>query len=154
MRYAWNGYDFKALFGVTARRDSDPFIAWADVKDSLEQDFKDEDGIIKDLAEPKFKPREFTMKLALIANGREDFFYKYEAFQTVVTAPGLHELYRAENNRFYQVYFKKQTNLTTLTQLDALRVGIMFDLVLGELNPLANIVRVYLVDDQDRFLTA
>lgn len=159
-QYTINGKWLKSLFGITVYKDSgvressDSFMAWPDRKESLTVERQDEDGLQVDLASPKFASREFVLKCALNANNRADYFNKYNGFRTEVFAADTHELYVADQDQLYYVYYKKQANFKTLSNINNDGVWATFDVIFGERNPSENMQSVYLVDDQDRFLIA
>ncbi|MEO7212661.1 hypothetical protein [Mucilaginibacter sp.] len=154
MDYTLNGYDLKEMFGLVISNGSDTFLAYPKRKDSLQNNWPEQDGIDKDLTDPHFEARDFKLSCALIAEGREDFKTRYDALFTLLSGQGSKELYIADIDRAYHVYYKEQVNLTKLTQLNRESCGVKFDLVFAETNPFDNIPAVYLVDDQDRFLSA
>lgn len=150
-----NGKDLKAVFGAIITGGTKSLKSWPKRKPSDETDWNDEDGDDIDLTDPKFAARTFTLNVSVIGDGLDDFNAKYDGFFTEIKQAGLHELYIEDHDRTYMVYYVDQQNVSGVTRsLQANRAGIKFDLVLSEMNPNINIIPVYLVDDQDRFLTA
>jgi hypothetical protein len=155
MQAALDAIDIKLTYGVVIGGGLKQFLAYAKRKDSVSHDFQDEQGIMKDLSSPRVQPRQFTLKCALIANSLVDFHTKNDGFFTALILPGPRHFYVADHDRTYLVYYVEQQNVTGLSKIiNTDKVGIKFDLVLSETNPADNIPAVYLVDDQDRFLTA
>jgi hypothetical protein len=154
MQYKLNGFDLRETYGVVISNGSDTFLAFPKRKESLEHNWQEQDGIDKDLAEPHFEAREFRLTCALIANGLIDFNSKYNAFFTELAKQGVHDLYIKDLDRAFKVYYKDQENMSKITQLDRVKCAVKFELIFGETNPADNIPTVYLVDDEDRFLTA
>lgn len=159
-QYTINGKGLKAVFGITvykengARESSDSFMAWPKRKDSLTVDRQDQDGIQIDLTDPKVASREFVIKCALNAADRTDYFNKYNGFRTEVLGAETHEVYVADQDQLYYVFYKEQQNFKTLSNIDNDGVWATFDVVFGETNPNENMQFIYLVDDQDRYLIA
>ena len=155
MQASLDGLDFKATYGVVISKGSSSLLAFPGRKQSLSHDWQDEEGIDIDLSNPVFEPRDFTLTCAQIAASRDDFFTKNNALFTALSAPGTRQLYIADMDRTFIVYYKSQANCTKLSKIiNTSKVGIKFDLVFSETNPADNIPAVYLVDDQDRFLIA
>lgn len=149
--YKLNGKDLKEIFGVVISNGSDTFLAFPERKDSLENNWPDEDGIEVDLNDPTFQAREFRLNCALVASGRVDFKTKYYALFTELKRSGTHTLLIQDLDQEYEVFYKKQENITKLTQIDRDKVAVKFDLIFREVTD--SIPAVYLVDEQGRFLT-
>jgi len=153
-RYILNGKDMWLLFGVVIGSGSGSFLVYPERKDSLTNDYMDQDGIQIDLLDPKYKSREFNLFCQLIANGRDDFWTKYNGLFTEISSAGTHVIYIADLGKTFHCYYKRQENLSKLTPLDSGQVGVTFNLVFGETTPTENMEAVYLVDDQDNYLIA
>lgn len=155
MQATFDGYDLKESFGIVFTNGSDTFLALPKRKDSVNHNWPEEQGIDIDLSNPTYESRDFVLNCALIASSRADFFTKYDAFWTQLSSLGTHELYHADLDKTFLVFYKSQANVTKLSKIiNTTKVGIKFDLTLSETNPDDNIPAVYLVDDLDRYLTA
>ncbi len=160
MAYVLNGKDLTSVFGVTivkdngSRESSDSFMAWPSRKDSLTVDRQDQNGLEIDLSDPKVASREFVLKCILIASDREDYFTKYDALRTELLGADTHQVYISDHDRTYNVYYKRQSDFRSLSNINNDGVWATFTVVLGETNPNENMEFVYLVDDQDRYLIA
>lgn len=152
MDYGLNSRDLYSIFGVTVLTDSDPFLAYPDAKESLSNDFIDENGIYIDLSKRTFKPRSFTLKCSLVAKNWSDFFDRYDALFMELSKPGVHDLYVGKYGKTYKLYYVKQDNITNLPLVSGGMVGVTFDLILSETNPYNNISQVYLVDEHDHYI--
>lgn len=157
--YSINGKGFESVFGVIVTKDAandrvseDSFMQWSDRKESLRVDRQDRNGDLIDLSEPKFESREFILTCHLKATDRADFFTKYEAFRTEFYSADTHQLYIQDHNRTYQVYYKKQANFKSLSNINNDGIWCRFEIILGERNPFDNQLPIFLVDDQDRYL--
>lgn len=152
MQYGLNSKDLFTTFGVTVVINSDTFLAFPDSKDSLSNDFLDENGLYIDLARRKFKARTFTVKCSLVAANWNDFFNNYDGLFAELSRPGVHEFYVGKYGKVFKLYYVKQDNISTPGALSGNRVGATFDLVLSETNPFDNINPVYLVDEHDSYI--
>lgn len=157
--YILNGKGLQEIFGTTVikndakdRESSDSFLEWAKRKPSLTINREDHSGELIDLSEPQMEAREFVLVCSMSANGKEDFFNKWNGLRTEFYGADTHQLYIAEHDKTYQVYFKEQRNVKSTNNINKDNVWIFFDIVLGERDPEENQDAVYLVDDQDRFL--
>lgn len=156
--YKLNNKGMIEVFGtIVTRESSDSFLAYAARKDSLTIDREDEDGIQIDLAAPKLKSREFILNCTIVANNRADYMNYYNGLFTELIGADTHTIYIKDHDKTYSVYYKEQRGLKKYGNLDttaADKIGVSFQLVLGERNPAENIDFVYLVDNQDRYLIA
>lgn len=159
-QYKLNGLGLTETYGVTVykegnqRESSDSFMAWPKRKESLTVDRQDQDGVQIDLSDPKLASRDFVLKCAIHAEDRDDYFSKYNAFRTELLGADTHEIYVADHDKTYIVYYKEQRSFRSLTNVNADNVWATFEVVLGEVNPTENMEYVFLVDDQDRYLIA
>lgn len=150
-----NGKSLKGLFGTLISGGSGSLLIYPKRKDSLSTDWPEEEGIDIDLSDPTFEAREFTLNMTLLADSLADFKSKYNGLFTELSGQDTHELYIGDHDTTYIVYYKSQANFKKLVNsFNNGKVGVTFDLVFGETNPDDNIPAVYLVDDQDRYLTA
>jgi hypothetical protein len=149
-----NGKDLKAIFGtVILKNGSDTFLAFPKRKDSLNHDYPEESGIDIDLSAPEFAAREFTLKVALLATDRPDYWSKYNGLFTELSQAGTHTLHLEDLGKDFLIYYKAQTNVTKLVRLNnGANVGSTFDLVFGEADPRSNIEAVYLGTDTHTYL--
>lgn len=151
--YILNGKDLFGVFGTTVQKGSGSFIAFPERKGSLQHNWNDEDGLDIDLVSPKFEARDFRLQCTLISNDRSDFWTKYNGLFTELSTMGTHSLYISDLDKTYAIFYKNQSNLKKLTRLEGdMKIGVSFDLIFGETDPMDNIEAVYLVDDQDRYL--
>lgn len=155
MQATLNGYDIKETFGLVITAGMDAFLDFGAAKETTEHDFPEVDGMDKDLPGVKFEAREFVITFTLKAAGIDDFKTKYWGLRTALKSPGLKELYYADHDETYYVYYKKQENRKQLTRsIGSSDVGLQFDLVFGETDPGANIEDVNIITENDEYLIA
>lgn len=153
--YILNGKDLFGVFGTTVQSGSGSFLSFPERKGSLQHNWSDQDGLDIDLTSPKFEARDFRLQCTLISDARDDFWNKYNGLFTELSTMGTHQLYVEDLDKTYTLFYKSQTNLKKLTRLNSTsQIGVSFDLIFGETDPMDNIEAVYLVDDQDRYLIA
>jgi hypothetical protein len=154
MDYGLNSKDLWAVFGVKVVTGSSTFLQYNKRKDSLSHDFPEEMGIDIDLTQPTLSSRQPTLSCVLKATSRDDFFNKYDGLFTELRQLGTLEIYIADHNRNYILYWTEQQNISKLSQIDTTYIGVTFDLVFAETNPTDNISAVYLVDEHDNYIIA
>jgi len=152
-KYILNGNDLYGVFGVVVEGGSESFLALPGRKEPLSHDFRDRDGIDIDLWAPRFRAREFVLKCALEAPGRDAFWARYNGLFAELAGSGAHALEIADLGRTFRVYYREQRGAKKLTPLDGQGAWLRFDLVLGEANWEDNIDLTVLIDHQGRFLT-
>lgn len=152
--YIINGKDFWTIYNVFVELGSEDFMSYPSRKDSLSVDFQDENGIDIDLAAPRFAAREFRLKCVLSASTRDEAKMKYGALFTELASAGTHNLYIADNDENYTVYYIRQENCSKISMLSSGYASLSFDLIFGETDPTVNVKPVYLVDHLDRFIIA
>jgi hypothetical protein len=149
-----NGKDLALIFGTHIQRNgSDPFLAFPKRKESLSHNYPEETGIDIDLGAPQFEAREFSLKCALIADNRTDYWIKYSGLFTELSQAGTHTLYLADLDKAFLLYYKAQQGVSKLVRFGSSgKVGVIFELVFGEADPRSNIDIIYLGEDPDTFL--
>lgn len=153
MKYILNGYDLEEKFGLIIKNGVDPLLAMPERKESVTNDFQDQNGIEKDLAAPKFKARTFVFDCALEANDANDLQVKYFGLFNLLSQQGVYTLYNDFLNLTVTIFYTKFTsNNSGLYKTSNNKIATDFKLEFGETDPYGNIPIVYLVDDVDRYL--
>jgi hypothetical protein len=146
-----NNLDF-LVFGATVNKGMDAFFFYGKRKDSVNHSFPEEDGEDRDLTDPHIDPREFIVTITITANGLADFKNKYWGLRNELKSPGLIELYYADHDETYLIYYKDQQNFKKITNsFSGATVAVQFDIVFSETNPADN-TGDNLVDEQDNFI--
>jgi hypothetical protein len=155
-QYLLNSKNLKSVFGTAVSFGAASLWVWPDRKSSVELDFPEEDGIVKDLTDPHFSARDFRLSCWKMANSRDELNAYYFGLFTELKAPGLHTLYNYDLDTTIYFYFKSQQNFRKSNRkLDGdYKVAVEFDLILSETDPDDNLPAYYLVDSSDRFLIA
>ena len=100
-------YDMYLLFIQTGTA---ALLEFPERKESLSNDWREENGEETDLSMVRFKDKEIDLQCAIIAADDEQFWDCYDRFFTALTSPGLQELYIHDHSKTYQVYYKKSGN--------------------------------------------
>lgn len=144
----------QAVCNLKVLKRPDSFLALPALKASVEKDWPEEMGIDKDLGDPKYEAREFTLSCGMKGSNRADFVMKINGLFTMMRIEGSHALYLEWLDATFAVYYKNMANFKVVSKLTAGEVYATFDLILGEMNPDDNIDPVYLVDDAGAFIIA
>jgi len=149
-----DGSDLEAVFGLKVLVRPDSFLQLPTLKATVEHDWPEEMGIDKDLTDPKYEGREFTLGCGLKGSNIADFKNKINGLFTQLRIEGIHTLYLEWLDLDFSIYYKSMANFKIVSKLTAGIVYAKFDLILGEMNPDSNIEPVYLVDDDGAFIIA
>ncbi|MGZ3753577.1 MAG: hypothetical protein ACXVAY_01380 [Mucilaginibacter sp.] len=147
-----NGTDLKATFGWVLTKAPVDLLKFPDRKDSVKNDWMEENGVQIDLALPRFKARQFTLNCAIIANDRADFKSKYNGLFTLLSEMDTFALYLDTLDETFHVYYVSQSNLAIPSKIKNGEVVATFDLVFGETDPGDNFEPIYLIDDDGDFI--
>lgn len=79
-------------------------------KESLTNDWREENGEETDLSLVRFKDKEIDLQCIIIAADDAQFWDCYNRFFADLTSPGLQQLYIDDHSKTYQVYYKKSGN--------------------------------------------
>lgn len=126
-----NGKNLLTQFGLIIQTGTAGLLEFPERKESISNDWSDENGIERDLAAPKFKDNEVTLKCGILANDDTAFWAFYDALFIELSRPNFQELYIDDHSRAYQVFYKKSGNFNKVTKrLKGLgtKVFVKFDL--------------------------
>lgn len=147
MKYYINGYDLEAMFGVIITNGANAFLQLPDRKESVQNDFQNEDGIDIDLFAPKFKARTFAFNCVITAPTIEAFKTQYFGFFQLLKQQELYEVFNDWLNMMLFLYYQKQANISNMYNTSSGGFGMTFQLQFGETEPFNNMPFVELVDD-------
>lgn len=153
MQYLINGTDLKEIYGIDITNSIPPFFAFPDRKASVQNDFPDENGLQIDLDSPTFSARTFTFHCVQSAATINDLKNVYFALFTLLKIQGTYSIFCDFVNMSVYAFYQKQQGLTSPFKNSLNGWSIQYDLIFGETDPFANIPSVFLVDEQNRFLT-
>ncbi|AKQ39401.1 hypothetical protein [Riemerella anatipestifer] len=119
-------------YGVVIQTGTEELLAFPERKEVYENDWAEENGGDYILDSPRFKDKEVTLKMGILANNDEDFWQKYNAFFNEVTKAGFQTLYISDHSKSYAVFYKKTTNFKKFLKRlrNVQKVFVKFDLVL------------------------
>ncbi|WP_052910369.1 hypothetical protein [Riemerella anatipestifer] len=116
--------------GVVIMTGTEELLAFPERKEVMENDWAEENGGDYDLSSPKFKDKEVTLKMAILADDNVQFWQYYNALFTELKKEGELSLYVFDHDQTYKVFYKKSGNFKkTLKRLkNAKKVFVKFDL--------------------------
>ncbi|MEO7016270.1 MAG: hypothetical protein ABI067_06975 [Leifsonia sp.] len=153
MQYLINGSNLETIYGIKITNAVVPFFAFPERKASTQNNFPDQNGIQVDLTNPTFSARIFTFNCVQSSDTIANLTNTYFALFTLLKIQGTYSIYNDFVNMAVYAFYQKQANLTPPFRNSKGGVSIKFDLIFGETDPFANIPNLFLVDDQNRFLT-
>lgn len=127
-----NGKNLLDIFNLVIQTGAEQFLEYPERKETLTNDWAEENGQDYDLELVKFKDKEVTLSCALMAPDDGDFWPYYQSFFSEVTKPGWQNLYIWDHSQTYKVFYKKTGNfklpLKRIKNVD--RVFLKFNLTL------------------------
>ena len=132
-----NGKNLLNMFNMVIQTGTEQLLEYPERKDTLTNDWAEENGQDYDLVEVRFKDQEVTLSCAIMTNDDTAFWVAYYAFFTEMTKPGFQNLYIWDHSKTYQVFYKKtgsfKKSLKRLKNID--RVFVKFQITLQVKTP-------------------
>ncbi len=111
-----NGKNLQAEFGLIIQTGTAGLLEYPARKESLTNDWADENGQEYDLETPKFYDKEVTLKCCFLANTDAQFWSNYNAFFEELKKKGYQQLYIYDHSHTYEVFYKKTQNFNKATK--------------------------------------
>ncbi len=129
---AINGRNLLSEFSMIIQTGTASLLEFPERKEQLKYDWAEENGTQYDLTDVRFKDREVTLRCAILADNDAIFWQSYNALFMELAKPGFQQLYIADHNMYYSVFYKKSGNFQKrLKRLkNAPKVFVKFDLTL------------------------
>lgn len=102
-----NGQNLFNNFELVIQTGTAELLAFPERKESLSNDWKEENGTEYDLDLPKFKDKEVMLQCAIMASSDSDFWLNYNAFFDELKKPGYQNLKIWDHSQTYRVFYKK-----------------------------------------------
>ncbi|MFX1668787.1 hypothetical protein JZ968_11620, partial [Riemerella anatipestifer] len=105
-------------------------LAFPERKEVLENDWAEENGGDYDLSSPKFKDKEVTLKMAILADDNVQFWQYYNTLFAELKKEGELSLYVFDHDQTYKVFYKKSLNFKKVLKRlkNVEKVFVKFDL--------------------------
>lgn len=94
-------------FGMRIQTGTADLLQFPDRKDSLSNDWREENGQEYDLSLVTFKDKEVTLNCAIAADDDTQFWGFYDSFFAELTQEGWQRMYIEDHSKTYQVFYKK-----------------------------------------------
>lgn len=108
------------------------FLTFPERKDSLTNEWREENGTETDLELVRFKDKEINLTCIFITQNDEEFWTCYDSFFAEITKPGYQNLFIYDHSKTYQVFYKKTNSFKKVSKKikDVPKVGVKFNLTL------------------------
>ncbi len=125
-----NGRNLLQDFGMIIQTGTAQLLEYPERKERIKYDWPEENGTQYDLQEVRFKDREVTLRCAILADNDSLFWQSYNALFVELSKPGFQQLYIADHNMHYSVFYKKSGNFQKLMKRlkNVPKVFVKFDL--------------------------
>ncbi|MBT0552634.1 hypothetical protein JZ948_04215 [Riemerella anatipestifer] len=116
--------------GVFIMTGTEELLAFPERKEVMENDWAEENGGDYDLSSPKFKDKEVTLKMAILADDNVQFWQYHNALFTELKKEGELSLYVFDHDQTYKVFYKKSLNFKKVLKRlkNVEKVFVKFDL--------------------------
>lgn len=127
-----NGKNLKNIFGLIIQTGTERLLEFPERKESLSNDWEDENGKEYDLAAPKFKDKEVSITCIIIADNDTQFWNYHQLFLAELQLPNYQSLFIEDHGKTYQVFYKKSNNFRKISKRlkGVLKVVVKFEIVL------------------------
>ncbi len=127
-----NGVNLLSGFGLIIQTGAAALLEYPERKESVKYDWPEENGVQYDLAAPRFKDKEITLRCAILKDTHVQFWAAYNALYLQLSKPGAQQLYIDDHGKTYSVFYKKSGNFNIrLKRLkNVSKVFVKFDLTL------------------------
>ena len=102
-----NDRDLYKDFGLVIQTGTADLLSFPERKESLFQDWAEQDGVDYSLDQPRFKDKQARLHLAFIVQSDADFWKAYQGFFQELKKPGYQKLYIDDHSRTYEVFYKR-----------------------------------------------
>lgn len=119
-------------YGLVIQTGTEKLLEFPERKESLSNDWREENGGDYDLTLVRFKDREIILQCAFVAETDVIFWQNYNAFFAEISKEGWQNLYIADHGQTYEVFYKKTSDFKkTLKRLKNVdKVFVKFNLTL------------------------
>lgn len=127
-----NTKNMYSVYGLVIQTGAEHLLEFPERKETLSNDWREENGKEYDLSLPRFKDKEVTLKCAFMADDDTAFWTKYNAFFTELTKVGWQALLISDHAKTYQVFYKRTSNFKKVAKRlkNVEKVFVNFDLTL------------------------
>lgn len=96
-------------FGLVIQSGTEALLAYPERKESYENDWREENGVERDLKLIRFKDKEVGLSCAFIADTDQEFWDNYHEFFNEIAKNGYQDLYIEDHSKTYSVSYKRSS---------------------------------------------
>lgn len=147
-----DGKDLYTTFGVIISEGSDDFLKFPKRKESITHDWGDKNGIDVDLSKPFFEAKDVSLRCALIATSKAEFWTNHRAFLAEMGKPGTRRLTVSAFEQSFYVFYRDCTNFERFTQIKDGKIACKFTILVTEQEPQLSSEDIHWIDDDGSFV--
>lgn len=127
-----NGVNLLTGFGMVIQTGAATLLEFPERKEGIKYDWPEENDTQYDLAAPRFKDKEITLRCAILKDTHTQFWTAYNALFVQLSKPGTQALYIDDHGKTYNVFYKKSGafNIRLKRLKNVSKVFVKFDLTL------------------------
>jgi hypothetical protein len=127
-----NGNNLLTAYKLIIQTGTHELLEYPERKESLSNDWREEDGTETDLELVRFKDKEVNLNCIFIVNDDTEYWNCYNAFFEEITKPGLQSLFIEDHAKTYQVFYKKTSGFKKVSKRlkNVPKVAVKFTLIL------------------------
>lgn len=102
-----NNKNLLSIYKLVIQTGTQELLEFPERKESLSNDWREENGTETDLELVRFKDKEVNLNCIFIVSNDTEYWNCYNAFFAEITKPGLQNLFIEDHSKTYQVSYKK-----------------------------------------------
>lgn len=103
-------------FGTVILTGTEELLAFPERKETYSNDWAEQNGEEYDLSAPKFKDKEVSLKLGILADNDVQFWQNHRRLFAHLKREGILKLYIYDHSREYDVFYKKSSSFKKSTK--------------------------------------
>lgn len=127
-----NGKNLLNVYKLIIQTGTQDLLIFPERKDTLSNDWREENGTETDLSLVRFKDKEIELSCIFIVDTDSEFWTCYNTFFEELTQEGLQNLFIHDHSKTYQVFYKKTSSFKKSSKRlkDVPKVVVKFSLTL------------------------
>jgi len=127
-----NNKNLLSVYKLIIQTGTQDLLIFPERKESLSNDWREENGTETDLELVRFKDKEVDLNCMFIVSNDAEYWSCYNAFFAEITKPGLQNLFIDDHSKTYQVYYKKTSGFKKVSKRlkNVPKVAVKFTLTL------------------------
>lgn len=150
-----DGKDIGPTYGIFIESGSDDFLRFPARKPSITHDWQDANGLDVDLSQPFFEDKKISLRCAMVASSKEQFWRNYDAFIGEWAKPGTRDWTVVALERSFPVYYVDCSDFDRLTKWNGgPKLIARFTLNIAQMASDVSDGNAYIVDEDNRYLVS